>query len=189
MHAAAPGCRPLALAPRGDRVGPALGPRRGVQDSVLRPDQPGDVREVHDRRDSACRGAGRSGAQRVRGGGSGRGARAIAQHRLPDWPAEAIAGAARRSQADHHLGHHRHGGLRAALRSRACDHGVRTLVSGVGGIPSVRSRFRRRGRRRGGRGLVLRRCGGGGGARHPGHAGGGGRAGLHAGRARHYRNP
>ncbi len=107
----------------------------------------------------------RPAAQPLRHDHRRRGARAVAQHRLPAGLPAAAAAAAAGPQGRHHLGDDRPGAVRRALRRRADRGGLRPDLPGRGPVPPAGRRRRRPGvrdlrrRRRAGRRGAGRRAG------------------------------
>ena len=90
----------------------------------------------------------RPAAQPLRHDHRRRGARAVAQHRLPARLPQAAAAAAAGPQGRHHLGDDRPGAVRRPLRGRADRRGLRPDLPGRGPVPAAGRRRRRPGVRR-----------------------------------------
>ena len=97
-----------------------------------------DAGAADDRRPPAGGDPARQAAQALRHGHRRRGARAVAEHRLPARLPGARAAAAARPEGDHHVGDDRPAALQPPLRGRAGGGGERPHLSGRGAPPAGR---------------------------------------------------
>ena len=104
--------------------------------AVHRPDVEAQPGQADDRRHPARRAAARPRPAPLRHDHHRRGARAVAQHRLPARLPQAAAAAAARPQGHHHQRDDRRGAVRRALR-RAGGRGVGAHVPGRGALPTA----------------------------------------------------
>ncbi len=149
-------------------AGDPAGSRGGVHGAVHRPGRPHDPGEGHDRRDPPGRDPARPAIRPLRHPDHRRGPRAESQRRFPARVLHPAPAPAARSEADHHVGHHRHRTLRPPLR-RPGHRGVGSDLPGRDALPAPRGR-RQTARSGSARGHL--RCRRGAAARRPGrHSG------------------
>ena len=124
------------------------GRRRGrLQDPLQRSRQRAHLRQAHDRRHPARRGPARPVPERLRHDHHRRGARALAEHRLPARLPQAAPAETPRPQARHHVGDDRPRALLGPLRRRPDPVRRGAHLPGRASLRPARGRSRRRGRR------------------------------------------